>query len=134
MTFPYPEKLEDWQSAYTREQAHRDSQSRAVLFFVPLMLFFLVGFLYAYIKLVRIKNAIPSDILYAVVVLGVVLGVIFIFIIGIRSGGISAQATYLALGVSAGWLVLSVVYFVVTSFRNGKAILPTTATVITAED
>jgi len=85
MSFPYPEKLEDWQSAYTREQAHRDSQSRAVLFFVPLMLFFLTGFLYAYIKLVRIKNAIPSDILYALVVLGVVLGVIFIFVLGIRT-------------------------------------------------
>ncbi len=37
--------------------------------------------------------------------------VLAIFVIGIRSGGISAKATYLALGVSAGWFLLSMIYF-----------------------
>jgi hypothetical protein len=60
--------------------------------------------------------------------------VLAIFIIGIRSGGISAQATYLALGVSGGWFILSMIYFVVTSFRKGKAILPSTATVISSPE
>jgi basic amino acid/polyamine antiporter, APA family len=50
--------------------------------------------------------------------------VVAIFYIGILSGGITAQATYLALGISVGWLLLSVVYFVVKSARTGKAILP----------
>jgi basic amino acid/polyamine antiporter, APA family len=69
--------------------------------------------------------------------LGVITNIIMvmaIFIIGIRSGGISAQATYLALGVSAGWFVISVIYFVVTSFRNGKEIIPATATGIPSND
>ncbi|HEX9117680.1 MAG TPA: APC family permease, partial [Anaerolineae bacterium] len=47
-----------------------------------------------------------------------------IFIIGIMSGGVTAQATYLALGVSAGWLLISVIYFIVTSKSSGRAILP----------
>ena len=60
--------------------------------------------------------------------------VLAIFIIGIRSGGISAQATYLSLGISAGWLVLSIAYFLVTSFRKGKAILLPAGTEVAAED
>ncbi|HEX9077854.1 MAG TPA: APC family permease [Anaerolineae bacterium] len=50
--------------------------------------------------------------------------VLAIFIIGILSGGITAQATYLALGISAGWLILSVIYFVANSARQNRAILP----------
>jgi amino acid transporter len=50
--------------------------------------------------------------------------VLAIFVIGILSGGITAQATYLALGISAGWLVLSMVYFIVSSQRSGRAIFP----------
>jgi APA family basic amino acid/polyamine antiporter len=69
--------------------------------------------------------------------LGVITNVIMvlaIFIIGIQSGGISAQSTYLSLAISAGWLVLSVVYFVVTSVRKGKAILPAASETVAAED
>ena len=65
-------------------------------------------------------------------VLGVITNMIMvlaIFIIGIRSGGISAQATYLALAVSTGWLLLSVIYFIVTSIRKGKEILPAVVTI-----
>ena len=39
--------------------------------------------------------------------------VLAIFVIGIQSGGTTAQATYLALGISGVWLVVSVVYFVI---------------------
>ncbi len=53
-----------------------------------------------------------------------VLMVLAIFFIGIISGGTTAQSTYLALAITAGWLVLSLIYFVVTSARKGTAIVP----------
>jgi amino acid transporter len=53
-----------------------------------------------------------------------VIMVLAIFVIGIISGGATAQATYLALGISVAWLLLSVVYFIVNSMRSGKAIVP----------
>jgi basic amino acid/polyamine antiporter, APA family len=60
-------------------------------------------------------------------VLGLIVNVVMvlaIFIIGIMTGGVTTQATYLALGISAAWLVVSVAYFVITSSRKGQAILP----------
>jgi amino acid transporter len=59
--------------------------------------------------------------------LGLIVNVVMvlaIFVIGILSGGVTAQSTYLALGISAAWLILSVVYFVVTSLRSGRSIVP----------
>ncbi|MFZ6027511.1 MAG: APC family permease [Chloroflexota bacterium] len=53
-----------------------------------------------------------------------VIMVLAIFIIGILSGGTTAQATFLSLGIAAAWLTLSVVYFIVNSRRTGKAIIP----------
>jgi APA family basic amino acid/polyamine antiporter len=50
--------------------------------------------------------------------------VLAIFIIGIISGGATAQATYLALSISIAWLAISVSYFVINSSRTGQAILP----------
>jgi amino acid transporter len=50
--------------------------------------------------------------------------VLTIFIVGIISGGATAQATYLALGISVVWLVASVVYLFVTSYNKGQAIVP----------
>jgi len=50
--------------------------------------------------------------------------VIVIFVIGIISGGDTAKETYIALAISVGWLLISVIYFVVTSRRRGQAILP----------
>jgi amino acid transporter len=47
-----------------------------------------------------------------------------IFIIGIASGGTTAQATYLGLGISAVWLIISVAYFVINSRQTGKPIIP----------
>ncbi len=50
--------------------------------------------------------------------------VLTIFIVGIVSGGTTAQETYLALGISAVWLIVSVAYFVLSSRQRGQAILP----------
>lgn len=50
-----------------------------------------------------------------------------IFIIGIASGGTTAQATYLALGISGVWLLVSVAYFVINSRTKNKPILPPAA-------
>ena len=50
--------------------------------------------------------------------------VVAIFGLGIASGGATAQATYLALGISVGWLLLSGAYFVINSARRGRAIVP----------
>ena len=48
-----------------------------------------------------------------------------IFIIGIQSGGATAQSTYLALAITGGWLLVSVTYFIVSSIRKGQTLLPT---------
>ena len=61
--------------------------------------------------------------------LGIVTNIIMvgaIFIIGIASGGTTAQATYLGLGISGAWLIVSVIYFVFNSRQSGKAIIPST--------
>jgi amino acid transporter len=59
--------------------------------------------------------------------LGLVTNVVMvlgIFVIGIESGGSTAQSTYLALGISVGWLVLSVGYLLIISRRKGTALMP----------
>ncbi len=50
--------------------------------------------------------------------------VLTIFIVGILTGGTTAQEAYLSLGISGGWLLLSLGYFIIKSLRTGKAILP----------
>jgi basic amino acid/polyamine antiporter, APA family len=50
--------------------------------------------------------------------------VLAIFIIGITSGGTTASSTFLALGISGAWLLISLFYFIGRSIRTGKAILP----------
>ena len=60
-------------------------------------------------------------------VLGVIANIVMvltIFVVGILTGGDTAKATYMALGISAAWLAVSVLYFVVSSRRQGKAIVP----------
>jgi basic amino acid/polyamine antiporter, APA family len=47
-----------------------------------------------------------------------------IFIIGVISGGATAQATYLALGISGLWLLVSVLYFTISSAQKGKMLVP----------
>ncbi|MGA7194771.1 MAG: hypothetical protein WBW94_14180, partial [Anaerolineales bacterium] len=56
--------------------------------------------------------------------IGNIILVLTIFIVGIITGGSTAQETYLALGISAIWLIASVLYLVLTSARKGHAIVP----------
>jgi amino acid transporter len=68
--------------------------------------------------------------------LGLIVNIVMmlaIFIVGIMSGGVTAQATYLALGISVGWFVLSVAYLIVTSVRKGQAIVPPAASMVVKE-
>ena len=67
-------------------------------------------------------------------VLGVILNVLLvvaIFGMGIVTGGTTAIATYVALAISAVWLIVSGAYFVITSKRSGRAIVPSTAAMVT---
>ena len=60
-------------------------------------------------------------------VLGFIVNVIMvlaIFVIGIQSGGATAEATYMALALSGAWLVVSLAYFVISSRQRGKHIVP----------
>ncbi len=69
--------------------------------------------------------------------LGLIMNVVMvlsIFVIGITAGGITAQATYLALGISVAWLAMSVAYFVLSSRRRGQAILPPASAVAAVEE
>jgi amino acid transporter len=56
--------------------------------------------------------------------IGNVILLLTIFVVGIITGGTTAQATYLALGISGVWLIVSVLYLVITSAQKGQAILP----------
>jgi len=67
-------------------------------------------------------------------VLGVILNVLLvvaIFGMGIVTGGTTATATYVALAISAAWLIVSGAYFVISSRRSGRAIVPSTAAMVT---
>ncbi len=69
-------------------------------------------------------------------VLGVIVNVVMILgilIIGVLSGGLTAQATYLALGISVAWLALSSAYFVITSRKQGKPIVPPVSAMTAAD-
>ena len=60
-------------------------------------------------------------------VLGFIVNVIMvlaIFIIGIQSGGATAEATYMALALGGAWLAVSLAYFVISSRQRGKHIVP----------
>ena len=56
--------------------------------------------------------------------IGNIILVLTIFIVGIITGGTTAQETYLALGISGVWLIASVVYLLITSAQKGHAIIP----------
>jgi hypothetical protein len=64
------------------------------------------------------------------VILNVLL-VVAIFGMGIVTGGTTASATYVALAISAVWLIVSGAYFVISSRRSGRAIVPSTAAMVT---
>jgi regulator of protease activity HflC (stomatin/prohibitin superfamily) len=54
MTFPYPENPQDWQTAYTRDQAFRDSEKYGSRATIPVILCFLLLLPYAYFRLAGI--------------------------------------------------------------------------------
>jgi amino acid transporter len=54
--------------------------------------------------------------------------VLAIFIIGILSGGGTAQSTYLAIGIAAVWLVVSLLYLAISSQKRGVPIVPAART------
>jgi hypothetical protein len=56
--------------------------------------------------------------------IGNIILVLTIFIVGIITGGTTAEETYLALGISGAWLIASVAYLVITSVQKGHAIIP----------
>lgn len=79
-------------------------------------------------------NLLKHGIIPALGVITNIIMVLAIFIIGIKSGGISAQSTYLSLAISGGWLVLGLIYFFVNSHQNRKEILPAVSERIIMED
>lgn len=66
-------------------------------------------------------------------IMGNLLMVLTIFIVGIISGGGTATATFIALGIAGAWLVVSVIYFVVTSRQRGQHIVPPTQAMVSQE-
>jgi amino acid transporter len=50
--------------------------------------------------------------------------VLVIFTIGITSGGSTAQATYLALGIAGAWLLVSAISLIIASRQSRKPIIP----------
>jgi amino acid transporter len=69
-------------------------------------------------------NIFKHGIIPALGLMGNLLLVGVIFIIGIIAGGDTAKETYIALVVSAAWLLISVAYFLISSRRKGIAIIP----------
>lgn len=57
-------------------------------------------------------------------VIGNVIMVLTIFVVGILSGGATAASTYIALSIAGIWLLVSVLYFVITSRQRGQHIVP----------
>ncbi len=72
-------------------------------------------------------NFVTHAIIPVLGLIGNAIMVLAIFVIGISSGGTTAQATYLGLGIAAVWLVFSVVYFILNSRATGKPIIPPVA-------
>lgn len=70
-------------------------------------------------------------------VLGLIVNIVMvlaIFIIGIQSGGTTAQATFLSLGIAGAWLLVSVIYFVISSRQRGVHIVPPISKAVGAGD
>jgi regulator of protease activity HflC (stomatin/prohibitin superfamily) len=51
MTFPYPERPEDWQTAYTRDDAYRDSEKRRSEYLLRIIICFFILLTYVYFRL-----------------------------------------------------------------------------------
>ncbi len=70
-------------------------------------------------------------------VLGLIVNIIMvlaIFVIGLQTGGVTTDATKLALEIAGAWLLMSVIYFVVSSRQRGVHIVPPMAKAAGAGD
>ncbi len=47
-----------------------------------------------------------------------------IFFIGLKSGGTTAQSTYVATGIAGSWLIISMIYYVLNRHKKGQTINP----------
>jgi amino acid transporter len=90
--------------------------------------FILYALICALTTVAFIGDASFSAIKHVVVpVLGLITNVIMvltIFVLGIQAGGMTAQSTFISIGIAGAWLLVSVYYLLVTSRRSGRAILP----------
>jgi regulator of protease activity HflC (stomatin/prohibitin superfamily) len=84
MTLPLPGTSNDWQTIYTKGQASRDSQIRSLLFFLPLVLTFLAGVLFAYTRVTLIQKTFSSGVIYTLRALVQSLIAILIYYLVIR--------------------------------------------------
>jgi regulator of protease activity HflC (stomatin/prohibitin superfamily) len=56
MSFPYPENPNDWQTAYTREHAHRDSDRYGKNLILPIVFCFLILLAYVYLHTMPFRS------------------------------------------------------------------------------
>jgi len=69
-------------------------------------------------------NIVKHGAIPALGLLGNLLMLGVIFVVGIVSGGDTAKSTYISLVITGAWLLVSVIYFIVSSKRRGIAIIP----------
>ncbi len=82
MTFPSPVNSNGWQTAYTKDQARRDSLGRFLLLYVPLGILYLIGVIFAYARVIQIRETIPSTLLYILLAVGVSsLAILIVFLV-----------------------------------------------------
>jgi hypothetical protein len=76
MSFPYPEKPEDWQTAYTRDDAFHDSTRYGDRFMLPALFWcFFITLIYVFIFVIKLF---PVG-TYSLIMLGLILFFIALF-------------------------------------------------------
>lgn len=77
MAFPYPKNPDDWQTAYTRDQAYRDSEKHDGGFIAPTIICFLFVLLYSIIRWVPISFLRTHSLIVNVVIAIIILLIFF---------------------------------------------------------
>jgi regulator of protease activity HflC (stomatin/prohibitin superfamily) len=76
MTFPYPKNPNDWQTAYTREHAHRDSEKHGNNFILPIVFCFFILLVYVCLHIMPF----PSLKTYPLLIqIGMVIAILLLF-------------------------------------------------------
>ncbi len=76
MTFPYPQNPNDWQTAYTRQDAHRESDRKVAGFLIPVGLGIIIAFIYSLLAVLRLADKTTNSIVQLMIILGVILGTV----------------------------------------------------------